>query len=168
MRVLIRIQKIYKNLTKRSSSISWADGQPQATLISSPTHEEDLEKRMRMTLIISYLALILNLTTAVSTIYFLLNEFSSKWILYLQSVYWDCVNNHRETTGTFSTRLSIFRGQPYRQHNSYNLLIIEIICHVTSSSISFLNFVYPLMCVPDRKIIEFDISFFLMDFHTGL
>ena len=78
MKVLIRIRKVYKNLIKRNLSISWAEEQTPSSPTSSTTNEEDFEKRISMTLIISYLALILNFTTAVSTIYFLLNEFSSK------------------------------------------------------------------------------------------
>ena len=93
MKVLIRIQKVYKNLTKRSLQICWDDEQTPGSPISSPTHQEDFEKRVSMTLIISYLALILNFTIAISTIYFLLNDLLPKWILPRQSVYRDSVND---------------------------------------------------------------------------
>ena len=66
MKVLIRIQEVYKNLTKKNLQIS------------SPTHEEDFEKRISMTLMISYLALILNFTIAISTVYFLI-----KWFFFI-------------------------------------------------------------------------------------
>ena len=60
MKVLIRIQEVYKSLTKKSLQIR------------SPTNEEDFEKRISMMLMISYLALILNFIIAISTIYFLI------------------------------------------------------------------------------------------------
>ena len=115
MKVLIRIQKVYKNLTKRSLQICWDDEQTPGSPISSPTHQEDFEKRVSMTLIISYLALILNFTIAISTIYFLLNDLLPKWILPRQSVYRDSVNDHRKMKKCFR----IFRGQQDRQQNSY-------------------------------------------------
>ena len=66
MKVLIRIQKVYKNPIKRNSSICPA------------IYEEDFEKRISMTLMISYLALILNFTTAIATVYYLLDNILSK------------------------------------------------------------------------------------------
>ena len=72
MKVLIRIQEVYKNLTKKSLQNSWADAQTLSSPISSPTNENDFEKRISMIFIISYLALILNFTIAIFTIYFLI------------------------------------------------------------------------------------------------
>ena len=68
MKVLIRIQKVYKNPIKRSLNES----------ICPAIYEEDFEKRISMTLRISYLALILNFTTAITTIYYLLDNILSK------------------------------------------------------------------------------------------
>ena len=64
MKVLIRIQKVYKNPIKRS----WNES------ICPPIYEEDFKKRISMTLMISYLALILNFTTAIATVYYLLDN----------------------------------------------------------------------------------------------
>ena len=102
MKVLIRIQEVYKNLTKKSLQIIWTDEQTP-----SKPHEEDFEKRISMTLMISYLALLLNFIIAIFTIYFLIKWFLSKWILYQQSVYRDSVNDHWKLKKCFR----IFRGR---------------------------------------------------------
>ena len=149
MKVLIRIQEVYKNLTKKSLQNSWADAQTLSSPISSPTNENDFEKRISMIFIISYLALILNFTIAIFTIYFLIKWFLSKWILYQQSLYRDSVNDHRKMKKCFRT--------------GNKTLVIDqwskMICYESSSSISFINLICPLMYVPDEKnLLKFNIS----------